>query len=115
QALLTKAMRLLFDRKQIPDIDWTRRDRDVMDLLARAPETKEIILRYFYGTLPDQLGAIRLNGSLGEMGFSSRDEAIEFVEQIAIEDFGIKKPFGYVFVDRAIFSKELEFRDPASR
>ncbi len=115
QAVLTKAMRLLFDSKQTSDISWVRRDRDLLDLLARSPETKDLMLRHFYEALPSQVLGVRIPGSLSELGFSSRDQAIDYLEAMARDEFAIKRPFGYVFVDRAIFSKRLTFIDPSKR
>jgi HD superfamily phosphohydrolase len=115
QAVLTKAMRLLFDSQQVPDINTSRRDGDLLDILTRSPKTKDLMLRYFSEALPSQLLAIRVSGSLDELGFSSRDQAIDFLEHVAREQFGVKYPFGYAFVDKAIFSKALEFVDPSSR
>jgi len=115
QAVLTKAMRMFFDGKQATDINWSRRDRDLLDLLAHAPETKNLMLRHFFESLPSQILAVRIAGSLEEFGFSSRDRAIEFIEEIALNELGVKRPLGYVFVDRATFSKKLVFVDPATR
>ena len=115
QAVLTKAMRALFDSKQAPDIKWDGRDRDLLDVLARSPKTKNLILRHFNESLPSKLLAVRVIGSLSELGLSSRDQAIDLVEQIAREEFGVKRPFGYAFVDKSIFSRRLEFIDPSNR
>jgi HD superfamily phosphohydrolase len=115
QAVLTKAVRLLFDSKQVPDIKWSYRDRDLLDLLARSRETKNLMLRHFSESLPCQLLALQISGSLQELGFSSRGHAIDFVERIASDEFRIRQPFGYVFVDNGIFAKALEFIDPTTR
>jgi HD superfamily phosphohydrolase len=115
QAVLTKAIRLLFSGRDTRDIEWTNRDRDLLDLLTRAPETKELMLRYFYQSMPAQVLGMQLHVPLDELGFPSRDAAIDFVEEIARDEFDIKRPFGYAFVDRGIFSKKLEFLDPATR
>jgi HD superfamily phosphohydrolase len=115
QAVLTKAIRLLFDSRQTPDINWARRDRDLLDLLSRSPETKDLMLRHFHESLPSQLFSVRVSGSLDELGFSSRDLAIDFVERIARDEFTLGRTFGYVFVDKGVFSKRLEFIDPANR
>ena len=115
QAVLTKAIRMFFDGKQTTDINWSGRDRDLLELLGRAPETKSLMLRHFFELLPSQMLAIRIRGSLEELGFSTRDRAIEFVEEIARNEVGIKRPFGYVFVDRGTFSKKIVFIDPATR
>lgn len=115
QAVLTKAIRMFFDGKQTADINWSGRDRDLLDLLGRAAQTKSLMLRYFFESLPLQMLAIRIRGSLEELGFSTRELAIEFVEVLARNEVGIKRPFGYVFVDRGAFSKKLTFLDPATR
>jgi HD superfamily phosphohydrolase len=115
QAVLTKAIKLLFDGKETVDINWANRDRDLLELLGRSTKTKDLMIRNLYEVLPSELLALRVPGSLGEMGLSSRDQAIEVVEAIACEEFGIKRPFGYVFIDEAIFSKRLEFIDPTTR
>ena len=115
QAVLTKAIRMFFDPKEASDINWSGRDRDLLDLLSRASKTKTLMLRHFFQALPSQLLAARVSGSLEELGFSTRDHAIDFVESLAREELGISKPFGYVFVDRGAFSKKLTFIDPTTR
>lgn len=115
QAVLTKAMRMFFDSKQAEDINWSGRDRDLLDMLSRASETKTLMLRHFFKSLPSQMLAIRIQGSLNELGFTTRDQAIDFVEGIGRDEVGVKRPFGYVFVDRGAFSKKLTFIDPATR
>jgi HD superfamily phosphohydrolase len=114
QAVLTRAISLLFEADSMPDIRWASRDSDLLDLLARSPRTKHLMLRHF-NELPAQLFALRLHGSLSSFGFSSRDQAIKLIERIAIEEFGIKRPFGYAFIDKSAFSKRLNFIDPATR
>jgi HD superfamily phosphohydrolase len=115
QAVLTKAMRLFFNDVRTSDIDWARRDRDLLDLLTASRDTKLLMLRHFHDSLPGQLLVVQVPGSLNELGFRSRDAAITFIEDMARDEFDVKTPFGYVFVDRAIFSKRLEFIDPATR
>jgi|ERR1041385_4296467 HD superfamily phosphohydrolase len=115
QAVLTKAIRLLFGQSDISDIQWANRDGDFLDLLARSPQTKELMLRSFNRNLPSQIFALRVRGSLASLGLHSRDEAINLIEKIARDQFNIKKPFGYAFVDNSAFSKKLDFLDPATR
>jgi HD superfamily phosphohydrolase len=115
QAVLTKAIRLLFDGKQTSDINWARRDGDLLDLLFRSSETKEFMLRYYSGPFPSQLLALRIFGAPNDLGILSRDHAIEFIEAIAREEFGVKQPLAYAFVDRGTFSKRLEFIDASKR
>jgi HD superfamily phosphohydrolase len=115
QAVLTKAISLLFDKSNVSDIQWANRDRDFLDLLARSPQTKDLMLRNFNQNLPSQVFALRVSGSLSSFGLGSRDAVIGLIETIARDEFRIKKPFGYAFVDKAAFSKKLTFLDPATR
>jgi HD superfamily phosphohydrolase len=115
QAVLTKAISLLFDQKDISDIQWANRDQDFLDLLARSPQTKDLMLRSFNEALPSQIFALRVPGSLSSLGLRSRDAAITLIEKIALEEFNIRKSFGYAFVDKSVFSKKLKFLDPATR
>ncbi|AWL99260.2 hypothetical protein [Bradyrhizobium amphicarpaeae] len=115
QAVLTKAISLLFNESAVSEIHWANRDQDFLDLLTRAPKTKDLMLRHFHQSLPSQVFALQVPGSLASLGFSSRDAAISLVEKLAQDEFGIKKPFGYAFVDKSAFSKKLEFTDPATR
>ena len=73
QAVLTKAIRAFFDGKRAADINWASRDYDLLEILKRAPESKEIMLRHFNEALPHQLFCVRLRGSLADLGFHSRD------------------------------------------
>ncbi|MCP3395672.1 hypothetical protein [Bradyrhizobium sp. CCGB20] len=114
QAVLTKAMAALFEAESVPDIKWASRDSDLLDLLARSAQTKRLMLRHF-NDLPTQILSLRIRGTLSSLGFKSRDDAIKLIERIACEEFGIKLPFGYVFVDKSAFSKRLTFTDPATR
>jgi hypothetical protein len=115
QAVLTKAISLLFDESDVSEIQWANRDRDFLDLLTRSPKTKDLMLRNFHQSLPSQVFALQVSGSLKSLGLGSRDAAIVLVERLAREEFCIKKPFGYAFVDKSAFSKKLEFTDPATR
>jgi len=114
QAVLTKAIATLFEAENVPHIRWASRDSDLIDLLTRSPRTKRLMLSHFHH-LPSQLFSLRVAGSLSAFGFGSRDEAIKLIERIASEEFGIKLPFGYVFVDKSAFSKRLSFMDPITR
>ncbi|MCK1754139.1 hypothetical protein IVA78_02635 [Bradyrhizobium sp. 137] len=115
QAVLTKAISLLFNESDVSEIRWANRDQDFLDLLTRAPKTKDLMLRHFHQSLPSQVLVLQVPGSLASLGFASRDAAIGLIEKIARDQFGIKKPFGYAFVDKSAFSKKLEFIDPATR
>ncbi|MHC2624995.1 HD superfamily phosphohydrolase [Bradyrhizobium huanghuaihaiense] len=115
QAVLTKAISLLFDESDVSEIHWANRDQDFLDLLTRAPRTKDLMLRHFHQSLPSQVFALQVPGSLATLGLASRDSAIALVERLARDQFSIKKPFGYAFVDKSAFSKRLEFLDPALR
>jgi hypothetical protein len=115
QAVLTKAISLLFNESDVSEIRWANRDQDFLDMLTRSPKTKDLMLRYFHQSLPSQVFALQVPGSLASLGFASRDSAIALVERLARDQFGIKKPFGYAFVDKSAFSKKLEFNDPATR
>jgi len=114
QAVLTKAIRRLFDSRDVEDIEWAKRDDDLLELLARSNETKELMLRHFHDSLPRQILAVRVCGTLHDFGFDSRDQAIDFVEDIARSEMRIKAPFGYVFVDKGAFAKKLDFIDRGS-
>jgi HD superfamily phosphohydrolase len=114
QAVLTKAIRRLFDKRQPDDINWVKRDSDLLELLTRSAETKELMLRHFYESLPRQILGVRIEGSLRNLGFTSRDQAMDFVEDIAQGELQVKAPFGYVFVDKGTFAKKLDFIDPAT-
>lgn len=115
QAVLTKAIRVHYSDENISDIRWASQDDDLIGFLTASPQTKELMIRHFNQTIPACVLMCRLNGSLADLGFSSRDSAIDFIEEMARSDFGIRQPFGYVFVDRGAFSKEIECQDPATR
>ena len=94
QAVLTKAIRLHFSDQSVSDIQWASRDEDLIAFLVRSERTKELMLRYFNDCLPDTALKLRVPGSLKDLGFNSRDEAIDFIEEIARKEFDIAKPFG---------------------
>jgi hypothetical protein len=70
------------------------------------------MLRQFRSGLPHQIYTLQVPGTLHDLGFSSRENAISTIETVAGRFFS--DPFGYVFVDRGTFSKRLSFRDPIS-
>jgi HD superfamily phosphohydrolase len=112
QAVLARAIRTQFQQRPLDDIIVLLRDQDLVDVLSNDPSTKDLMLRHFKAGLPQQVYALQVPGRLHELGFSSRDEAINRIESVAGNL--LSDPFGYVFVDRGAFSKRLSFRDPAS-
>lgn len=115
QAVLTKAIQLQFSGENISDIQWASQDDDLIGFLTKSPQTKELMIRHFNQTIPACVLMCRLNGSLTDLGFGSRDDAIHYIEEMARTDIGIPQPFGYAFVDRGAFSKTIECQDPATR
>lgn len=115
QAVLTKAIRQLFDQADVSNIQWSTRDHDFIERLTHARETKTLMLSDFHNSLPVEVMSARVSGSLSDLDLQSREAAIALVERIARDEFGIVKPFGYAFIDRSVFSKKLSFQDPATR
>lgn len=115
QAVLTKAIRVLFAQRDSDDIHWTSRDSDLIETLSQSPLTKELMLRHFNEDIPRAVFTLRMEGSLKDYGFASREDAIELIENQAKETLELASPFGYVFVDRGAFSKRIDCLDPSTR
>lgn len=112
QAVLTRAIRTQFQDRHLEDIAVLLREQDFVEALSRDRTTKELMLRHFKTGLPKQVFMLQVPGTLTDLGFASRDEAIARIEQVG--SGLLSDPFGYVFIDRGTFSKRLSFRDPDS-
>jgi HD superfamily phosphohydrolase len=121
QAILTRAMRNVFEARQLDDIDWLQRDRDLLEFLSQEKITKNLMLR-MKNEIPRMVLCVRISGSLIRLGMESRNDAVDWVEARAREHLkllmspkaSIPDVLGYVFVDRGAFSKKLQFRDPTT-
>jgi HD superfamily phosphohydrolase len=112
QAVLSEAIGMALQSGDISEVDWALYDELLIERLRSNASTKRLITRDYLGHLPNLVFALQLTGGLSDYKLKSREEAKATLDRLLKDEFGEGKAFGYVFLDRGSFEKELAFSDP---
>jgi HD superfamily phosphohydrolase len=113
QAVLSKCVAMALEEGQIGVEDWSMTDEQLVERLRRFTPTKRLISSHYLGELPTALCAVRVRGTLADIGLSSRAAGATLVEQAVKSEVRSGQALGYVFVDSGAFEKHLQFYSPS--
>lgn len=114
QAVLSDAIQTVMDSNGFVQDDWTKSDTDLIHYLETNEETSSQIKNEYYGNLPAHVFTVQFEGTLRGLGFDSRSEAREMIEESIARCMARSRPLGYIFVDKGAFSKRVKFFDRRS-
>lgn len=115
QAVLFDAIGRALDDGSLSYNEWSETDEDLLQLLRTCRASKDTIIKDYFGSLPGHAFTLQLKGSLSDVGFQNRREAIAHTKTILQSIFPKSRTLSYVAVDNGTFSKQMCFRDQMSR
>jgi HD superfamily phosphohydrolase len=113
QAVLSSALETALESGALQSEDWTLTDEKLLDLLLKEKQTKKAIATQYLGHLPEQAFALQVNASLESLGFQTRREVSDLLNQELARSIG-PTSLGYIFIDKGTFTKKITLTDPDS-
>lgn len=111
QAALSDSIGRAIRSNAIDTDDGTLTDEALIELLRGCEGVKDDFVKDFCDMPMERAFAIRVQGSLDSIGFSSREQAKQAIEQVLTARFRGRRTLGYTLRDRSTFERRVEFRD----
>lgn len=115
QAVLFDVIGIAIEKKILSNYDWDLTDEQLLDILSKNPLTKENIIKWYLGKLPNLIFVIQVSGYLNDFEPHSIYQLKKIIEDEINSIFPKIGALGYVYVDNGTFGKKLSFSDTKSK